>query len=232
MLWDMNRLPLAKRVQIIGMLVEGNSLRSCSRLADVSINTVTKLLVDVGAACAKFHDENVRNVRVRRLQCDEIWCFVGAKAKNVTPEQKAEGWGDAWTWTGLDADTKLCVSYLVGGRDAGWAKEFMDDCASRIKGRVRVTTDGHRAYQFNSFKSNTLASLGGGGTHHQLMDFWLSSLEVRGKKRRVALRCRHENLGHGQHSIKRIGEGKRKLGSQEIDIQLKITRAVDAIDDE
>jgi IS1 family transposase len=146
MLWDMNRLPLAKRVQIIGMLVEGNSLRSCSRLADVSINTVTKLLVDVGAACAKFHDENVRNVRVRRLQCDEIWCFVGAKAKNVTPEQKAEGWGDAWTWTGLDADTKLCVSYLVGGRDAGWAKEFMEDCASRIKGRVQITTDGHRAY--------------------------------------------------------------------------------------
>jgi IS1 family transposase len=86
------------------------------------------------------------NVRVRRLQCDEIWCFVGAKAKNVTPEQKAEGWGDAWTWTGLDADTKLCVSYLVGGRDAGWAKEFMEDCASRIKGRVQVTTDGHRAY--------------------------------------------------------------------------------------
>src|ERR1017187_4021651 len=146
MLWDMNRLPLAKRVQIIGMLVEGNSLRSCSRLADVSINTVTKLLVDVGAACAKFHDENVRNVRVRRLQCDEIWCFVGAKAKNVTPEQKAEGWGDAWTWTGLDADTKLCVSYLVGGRDAGWAKEFMQDCANRIKGRVQITTDGHRAY--------------------------------------------------------------------------------------
>ena len=128
------------------MLVEGNRLRSCSRLADVSINTVTKLLVDLGAACEKFHDEHVRNVRVRRLQADEIWCFIGAKAKNVKPEKKAEGWGDVWTWTGLDADTKLCVSYLVGGRDGGWAKEFMQDCANRIKGRVQITTDGHKAY--------------------------------------------------------------------------------------
>jgi IS1 family transposase len=115
-------------------------------MADVSLNTVSKLLVDFGRACEQFHNQHVVNVRVRRLQCDEIWCFVGAKAKNVTPEKKAEGWGDTWTWTGLDADTKLCLSYLVGGRDAGWAKEFMEDCAARIKGRVQVTTDGHRAY--------------------------------------------------------------------------------------
>jgi IS1 family transposase len=142
----MNRLSIADRAAILGMLVEGNSLRSCSRLADVSINTVTKLLVDLGAACEKFHDEQVRNVRVRRLQCDEIWCFVGAKAKNVTPEKKAQGWGDTWTWTGLDADTKLCLSYLVGGRGLAWAKEFMADCARRIQGRVQITTDGHKAY--------------------------------------------------------------------------------------
>jgi IS1 family transposase len=142
----MNRLSVADRAAILGMLVEGNSLRSCSRLADVSLNTVTKLLVDFGAACEKFHDENVRDVRVRRLQADEIWCFIGAKAKNVSPEKKSEGWGDVWTWTGLDADTKLCVSYLVGGRDGLWAKEFMQDCASRIRGRVQVTTDGHKAY--------------------------------------------------------------------------------------
>jgi len=142
----MNRLSIAERAKILGMLVEGNSLRSCSRMADVSINTVTKLLVDLGAACEKFHDEHVRNVRLRRLQADEIWCFIGAKAKNVTPEKKVEGWGDVWTWTGLDADTKLCVSYLVGGRDGGWAKEFMQDCARRIKGRVQITTDGHKAY--------------------------------------------------------------------------------------
>lgn len=142
----MNRLSVSERAAILGMLVEGNSLRSCSRLADVSLNTVTKLLVDLGAACEKFHDERVRNVRVRRLLADEIWCFVGAKAKNVRAEKKLEGWGDVWTWTGLDADTKLCVSYLVGGRDGGWAKEFMQDCANRITGRVQITTDGHKAY--------------------------------------------------------------------------------------
>ena len=128
------------------MLVEGNSLRSCTRMADVSLNTVTKLLVDLGSACEQIHNERVINVHVRRLQCDEIWCFVGAKARNVTPDKKSEGWGDAWTWTGLDADTKLCVSYLVGGRGADWAMEFMLDCAARIKGRVQVTTDGHKAY--------------------------------------------------------------------------------------
>lgn len=146
MLLDMNRLPLTKRIQILGLLVEGNSLRATSRLADVSINTVTKLLVDLGAACADYHDQHIRDVRVRRLQCDEIWSFVGAKAKNVPPEKKAEGWGDIWTWVGLDAQTKLCVSYLVGGRDGWWAREFMNDCAKRIRGRVQITTDGHRVY--------------------------------------------------------------------------------------
>jgi IS1 family transposase len=127
------------------MLVEGNSLRATSRLCDVSINTVTKLLLKVAEGAAKYHDEHVRSVRLRRLQCDEIWCFVGAKKKNVTPEQAAQGWGDVWTWTAIDADTKLCVSYLVGGRDAGWAIDFMQDCASRISGHIQVTTDGHRA---------------------------------------------------------------------------------------
>lgn len=128
------------------MLLEGNSLRATSRLCDVSINTVTKLLVELGAACNAFHGATVRDVRVRRLQCDEIWCFVGAKAKNVTPEQKAQGWGAVWTWTAIDADTKLCVSYLVGGRDGISASEFMQDCASRVRGRVQITTDGHRVY--------------------------------------------------------------------------------------
>jgi IS1 family transposase len=142
----MNRLSLGDRARIIQMLVEGNSLRATSRMADVSINTVTKLLVDVGTPAAEFHDRDVRNVKVRRLQCDEIWCFVGAKAKNVTVEQKAIGWGDVWTWAAIDADTKLCLSYLVGGRDGGWAHDFMEDCASRIRGRVQLTTDGHKAY--------------------------------------------------------------------------------------
>jgi IS1 family transposase len=142
----MNRLPLETRAKIIGLMVEGNSLRAISRLCGVSINTVTKLLVDMGQAAMKFHDEVVRGLRVRRLQCDEIWAFVGAKKKNATPEQKAEGWGDVWTWTAIDADTKLCVSYLVGGRDASWAMDFMQDCAERINGRVQVTTDAHKAY--------------------------------------------------------------------------------------
>jgi transposase-like protein len=128
----MNRLSLEKRAQIVQMLVEGASLRAVSRMADVSINTVTKLLVDVAAAAYAYHDGFVRNVRCKRIQCDEIWCFVGAKAKNVTVDQKAQGWGDVWTWTAIDADTKLCVSYLVGGRNAIWAQEFMADVADRV----------------------------------------------------------------------------------------------------
>jgi IS1 family transposase len=142
----MNRLPLAKRIQIIGMLVEGCSLRATSRLADVSINTVTKLLIDVACASAAYHHERVRNVRVRRLQCDEIWSFVGAKRKNVTPEQEANGWGDVWTWTAIDADTKLCVTYYVGDRGKHSAYNFMRDAANRIVGRPQITTDAHRPY--------------------------------------------------------------------------------------
>lgn len=142
----MNRLPIAKRAQIIQMLVEGSSLRATSRMADVSINTVTKLLVDVAEAAYGYHDKVVRDVRCKRVQCDEIWCFVGAKAKNVPAGRVQEGWGDVWTWTAIDADTKLCVSYLVGGRDGWWANEFMQDVAARIRGRVQLTTDGHRAY--------------------------------------------------------------------------------------
>lgn len=142
----MNRLSLADRARIVQMLVEGNSLRATSRMADVSINTVTKLLVDIGGACAAYHDFHVRFLNVRSLQCDEIWSFVGAKKKNATLEQKGEGWGDVWTWTAIDADTKLCVSWLVGGRDAGWALQFMKDCANRIINRVQVTTDAHKPY--------------------------------------------------------------------------------------
>ncbi len=142
----MNRLPLETRARIIGMLVEGNSLRATTRLCDVSINTVSKLLVDIGFAAFDYHDRTVRNLRVQRLQCDEIWSFVGAKQKNTTLKQKAAGWGDIWTWTAIDADTKLCVSYLVGGRSAGWGKQFMQDCAERIVNRLQITTDSNRVY--------------------------------------------------------------------------------------
>lgn len=127
-------------------MVEGVSLRSISRLTSTGKNTLARLLINCGSVCAEYQNRIIRNIRVRRLQCDEIWSFVGAKAKNTSPEKKAEGWGDTWTWTAIDADTKLCISYFVGGRDAGWAKMFMEDCASRIRGRVQVTTDGHRAY--------------------------------------------------------------------------------------
>jgi IS1 family transposase len=144
----MNRLSKEKRIQVVAALAEGNSIRSTSRMTDVARNSITSLLIDLAEACAGYHDRCVRNLKVRHLQLDEIWNFVGAKAKNVSIEKKAQGWGDTWTWVALDADTKLCVSYLVGGRDAGWAKEFMDDCASRISSRVRVqiTSDGHKAY--------------------------------------------------------------------------------------
>ena len=142
----MNRLSKEQQIRVVGALVEGNSIRATVRMTGVAKNTVVKLLVDLANACVACHDRNVRSLRVRRLQCDEIWNFVGAKAKNASPEKKAEGWGDTWTWTALDADTKLCVSYLVGGRDLGWATEFLRDCASRINNRVQITTDGHKAY--------------------------------------------------------------------------------------
>ena len=122
-------------------------MRSISRMTGVSINTVSKLLVDAGAACAAFHDEAVRGVKAQRVQCDEIWSFTYAKQKNVKDAKAApEGAGDTWTWTALDADSKLIVSYLVGGRDGEYAMAFMDDVASRLANRVQMTTDGHRAY--------------------------------------------------------------------------------------
>jgi IS1 family transposase len=142
----MNRLSIEKRAQILGLLVEGNSLRAASRLADVSINTVTKLLVDAGKACMEYQDKALRNLPCKRIQCDEIWSFVGAKEKNATAEQKGEGWGDVWTWVAIDADTKLVPSFMVGGRGPETGKFFMDDLASRLANRVQLTTDGHRVY--------------------------------------------------------------------------------------
>jgi len=142
----MNCLDPETRARVVNCLIEGCSIRATVRMTGVAKNTIVKLLSDLGSACAAYHNRYVRNLRVRRLQCDEIWSFVGAKAKNVRAEKKQEGWGDVWTWVGIDADTKLVVSYLVGGRDGGWAKDFMEDCASRIRNRVQITTDGHRAY--------------------------------------------------------------------------------------
>lgn len=143
----MNKLPLAKRVQILAMLCEGSSMRSISRVADVSINTVSKLLVEAGEAALAIHDENVRDVKSSRIQCDEIWSFCYAKAKNVSTAKAApDGAGDVWTWTAIDADSKLMVSYFVGDRGAESAMILMDDLRARLANRVQLTTDGHRAY--------------------------------------------------------------------------------------
>lgn len=143
----MNKLPLPKRVQILSMLCEGSSMRSISRVADVSINTVSKLLVDAGTFCAALHDREVRNVKSTRVQCDEIWSFTAAKQKNVaTMKNAVKGAGDTWTWTALDSDSKLIVSWLVGGRDGEYALAFMDDVKDRLANRVQLTTDGHKAY--------------------------------------------------------------------------------------
>ena len=140
----MNRLSTSRQTQVVAALIEGNSLRAIVRMTGVAINTVTKLLVDMGCGCAAYHHRHVRNVRVRCLQCDEIWQFIGAKKKNVTPEQEQKGWGDSWTWTAIDADTKLCVTYYVGNRDRFAAYNFMCDCADRIVGRPQITTDAYR----------------------------------------------------------------------------------------
>ena len=143
----MNRLPVAKRAQILSLLCEGTSMRAVSRLADVSINTVSKLLVDAGRLCAAFHDDQVRGVKAQRVQVDEIWTFTYAKAKNVAKAKKAPaGAGDTWTWTGLDADSKLIVSWLVGPRDAGSAFTFASDLKSRLANRVQLTSDGLKLY--------------------------------------------------------------------------------------
>lgn len=143
----MNKLSLEKRTQILSMLVEGSSMRSISRVVGVSINTVSKMLIDAGNVCHSFHDDKVRGVKAKRIQCDEIWSFTYAKQKNVAAAKAAPAEaGDTWTWTGIEAETKLIVSWLVGGRDSEYAMAFMDDMRARLANRVQLTTDGHKAY--------------------------------------------------------------------------------------
>lgn len=143
----MNKLSFADRARVLHLLCEGSSIRAITRVTGASKNTVTKLLIDAGKACSAYHDERVRGVASRRIQCDEIWSFTYAKAKNVATAKAApEEAGDTWTWTTLDADSKLIVSWLVGGRDSEYAMAFMDDLRSRLANRVQLTTDGHKAY--------------------------------------------------------------------------------------
>ena len=142
---SMNRLSTEKRAQVIGCLVEGMSIRSTVRVTGAAKNTVTKLLADLGQACSEWQDGEFQNLSCKRLECDEIWSFVGSKQKRV-PSGKEEEWGDWWTWGALDADTKLVPSWLVGKRNATDAMIFMRDVASRLASRVQLTTDGHRPY--------------------------------------------------------------------------------------
>jgi IS1 family transposase len=143
----MNKLSKEKRAQIIGCLVEGNSLRATARMCDIAFNTVLKFIPEIGAVCDEYQDKAFRNLKCKRIQCDEIWSFCYAKEKNV-PEAKRGifGYGDVWTWVALDADTKLVPSYMVGNRDSENAKLFMEDLAGRLANRVQLTTDGHRVY--------------------------------------------------------------------------------------
>ena len=144
-MFSMNKLPISKRAQILHLLVEGNSLRATARIADVSRNTVDKLLRDVGAACLDYQDEHLRHLKCKRVQCDEIWSFVYSKDKNVPKGMEGQA-GDVWTWTAICADTKLVPCWHVGNRDTEAAREFITDLASRLDNRIQLTTDGHKPY--------------------------------------------------------------------------------------
>jgi IS1 family transposase len=144
---QMNKLPLEKRVQIVNLLVEGNSLRATSRITGASKVTILKLLADVGKACQTFHDATVVGVNCKRCQADEIWSFCYAKQGNVPAEKKGQdGIGDVWTWTAIDADSKLIISYFVGDRTTETACVFMKDLADRVTDRIQLTTDSLNSY--------------------------------------------------------------------------------------
>ena len=121
----MNKLSIEEKVRVVACLVEGNSLRATTRMTGTHRSAIQKLLVELGAACSEYQDKAFRNLNLKRIQCDEIWAFCGAKEKNATPDRKAQGWGDVWTWTALCPDTKLIPCWFVGDRSAGSAYHFM-----------------------------------------------------------------------------------------------------------
>src|SRR5437773_8326245 len=143
---SMNRLDRTRQKTVIAGLVEGNSLRATARMTGVARMTIEKLLMDLGTACTKLQDDAFHNLTCKRVECDEIWAFCGAKEKNASPEKKAQGWGDIWTWTAIDSDSKLILSWLVGNRDSSCATRFIGDVASRLSHRVQLTTDGFKPY--------------------------------------------------------------------------------------
>ena len=142
----MNQMNTERRAAVVRCLVEGNSIRSTVRMTGAAKNTVTKLLVDLGTACEAYQYESLRGITANNIQCDEIWSFVGCKEKNKADDAEDFGTGDVWTWTALDTDTKLMITWFIGDRsmDAGMA--FMRDLASRVVNRPQVSTDGHKVY--------------------------------------------------------------------------------------
>jgi IS1 family transposase len=143
----MNKLSHATRAHILHLLVEGNSLRSASRIADVSINTVTKLLIDAGKVCSVYQDRVFRDLMLSKIQLDEIWAFAYCKQRTLPIAKNApDNAGDIWAWVAIDADTKLVPSWIVGDRSGETAMQFVCDLAKRLANRVQITSDGHRAY--------------------------------------------------------------------------------------
>lgn len=143
---SMNRLSREQRCAVVRALVEGNSIRSTCRITGVAKGTVLKLLEDLGKACAAYQDDVLVKLPATKVQVDEIWTFVGAKEKNATPEMKADGKGDAWTWVAIDGPTKLCIYWSIGTRDFDTAMDFIQGVEKRLAHRVQLTSDGHRPY--------------------------------------------------------------------------------------
>lgn len=180
----MNKLPTERRTQIITALVEGASINSVCRMTGVSNNTALKLLANVGKACAEYQDRTLRNLPSKRVQCDEIWSFCYAKEKNLSEEMKSKfGFGDVWTWTAIDADSKLMISWLVGERSTSYAKKFIADLASRLANRVQLTTDGHRAYL------TAVESAFGGEVDYAMLDKIYSNPPREGQARYSPAEC-------------------------------------------
>jgi IS1 family transposase len=200
----MNRLPFEKRKQIIHLMVEGNSIRGIARLVDVSPVTVLRYLELAGSACMAHHDTTVRGVKAQRVECDEIWSFNYCKKANLAKAKAApEGAGDVWTWTAIDADSKLIVSYLIGGRDADAAQDFMHDVAERLANRVQLTTDGHGAYL-----SAVLGAFGVDVDYAQLVKHYGPTSEIAGPERKYS-----PGLYVGSHKRRVMGKPIKALVS-------------------
>src|SRR6266511_4069115 len=162
---SMNRLSTDQRARIVSCLTEGNSIRATVRITGAAKNTITKLLLDLGAACSEYQDGAMQHLSCKRLQCDELWGYIGAKQKHLKPDHP-EDYGDIWTWVAIDADTKLIPSWYIGGRNTTDALEFMRELASRLDARVQLTTDGHQPYIL------AVARAFGGGGRGRLHPHW------------------------------------------------------------